>query len=291
MRTTHFSKYPILTLGLLFSGCLYSTHHFNTGRTVPAGVSTFTMGFGTQRFTSEHCPEIVKNKTAENPWGDYYYGYLDWEDHICHYSSGFGYDPFDDTSRPDTFTTDPSLNKTILPKFSLGYRIGVRDSWGPFTGVDIGFQFEAPSFYATALFDMRLGLPRLPIKNVHHALGAGFLIGAWADNGYFGDYAISKSFGKNELYSSFRILYHNTLITQMEDMAENFKIPHKRRWVYQSALGGKWVLPELKIMPDFLTPQFTATFPTVHVTSDERGDNLYRKKIELKFNLGMGWDF
>jgi hypothetical protein len=282
----------LLFIGMLLCGCLYTTHQFNTGRTVPAGASSFTMGVGKQKYVEQSCPYIVKDSTSHSNPGGRYWGYLG-SDGMCRYESEIYHFHIDSFPEPDTIIKKPVISKNSIPKISLGYRLGVRDKWGPFTGVDIGIHFEAPTLIASALFDMRLGLPPLPLRNVHHAVGIGFIIGAWADNGYFADYAISKILGEIEAYAHCRAIYHNTLITQLEEIIENYKIPHKQRWVGQLSTGAKWTLPEIRLIPDVLIPHIIATYPMVYsdLELEPTEDNPYRKKLEFKFNLGMGWNF
>lgn len=116
---------------LILSGCLTSSHHFRSGKTIESGEAHVNYGFSIRKAP------------------------------LCESSDG------NENCREWTEVTAPNLSR--------GFRLGVRDSWGPFTGVDAGYQLEV----GVLEFDMRLGLPHLMINGVqlYHSLGC--WLGDW----------------------------------------------------------------------------------------------------------------
>lgn len=251
---------PGLPAGLLaaamLSGCLYSTHNFSTGNLLPAGRSETTVGVGRQPYW--RCSHPDDDTTGVR--------------HAC----------------DEDGTGEETIRKSDVPKGSLDYRLGVRNAWGPFPGVELKWHLEVPTNPATMSFAMNLALPAGAAFK--HAVGAGWGIGAWADNSFFLEYAVSRKLGIPLLFANLRATWLATQIGEVlgEDFAKPF--PSNQHFVFQAGMGlvirlGDWIL-----LPDFVLPHFSLTFPQV-----PPGDRRFKPEdipsSQWDANLGFGWTF
>jgi len=269
---------------LLFNGCLYTTHHFNTGRLLEPGTSTLTVGAGPFRSLSYGCPEL--------PQGDYTESIYEIKDstgtHCRHYQytrdgSGNG------SSQDDSVPHVHSWNSTL--KGSLGYRLGVHGPFGPFAGAEIGLHLEGPTNPASAEFDLKLGLPVPKELPFHHSLSGGLGIGAWADNSYFGEYALSRAFGASDLFVNYRATY---LASQLSDISGSESLRHfqsRRRLIHQASLGFMWTLPDIPVLPDYIVPLAVLTYPLAPMGTDTPPPEYLLDDHVFDFSVGMGWTF
>ena len=246
----------ILIAGLFFSGCLYSTQHFNTGVILPAGKTQATLGAGRQPLW--RCAHYQSDSTGVR--------------HACN----------------DDGTGTESITRSQVFKGSINYRLGIRDNWGPFPGAELEWHLELPTNPATMEFAMNLALPAGGA--FHHKLGAGWGVGAWADNTIFAEYALSKSLGKHLLFGNFRTTWLATQIGDVlgEDFAKPF--PSNQHFVFQTGAGFFYRLPDWIIVPDFIIPQVNLTVPTVP-SGDQRFKAADIPLMQWDANLGLGWLF
>jgi hypothetical protein len=271
---------PILTRALaaflpgLLGGCLYTSHHFNSGRILEPGNTAVTFGYGKMTLIERKCPEFQDG-----------YAELDSTRTRC---IRYRYAP--EGRSEDTLPY--SISETDLPRLSLGYRLGVRGEWGPFTGVELGWHLEAPTSPASAEFDLKFGLPAPGKLGIFHSLSGGWIVGMWADNSFFGEYALSRPFGKGSnahaAYASYRLLRLATPPNEVfgkEDQAFEFR--RNPRWAHQASLGFHASIPDLAVLPDFVSPQLTFTTPWVRVLDDDPPDLPFL----YNFNIGFGWRF
>lgn len=247
--------WAVACAALLLEGCLYSTHNFATGSLLPAGRSQATVGIGRQ--TLWRCSE---------PESDSALGLA------CN-GDGSGRE---------------SVERAEVPKGSLEYRLGVRDAWGPFPGLEMKWHLEMPTNPATMEFSLSLGLPARP--SFRHALGAGWGIGAWADNTFFMEYAVSRRFGLPLLFSNLRATWLATQIGEVlgEDFAKPF--PSNQHMVFQGGLGMALRLGKWPVLPDVLIPYFTLTLPQIP-SGDRRFRPVDIPTAQWDANLGLGWSF
>lgn len=260
----------LLVAAPLLSGCLYTSHHFNSGRILEPGRTAVTMGFGLQPYVEVECTDKYSSPQTKD-------GKL-----IClDYSEGPA------GSGPDTLP--PEYSDARLPTFSLGYRLGVRGKWGPFTGVELGWHLEAPTNAASAEFDVKLGLPAPTPWSVRHSLSGGWLVGMWADNSFFAEYGVSRLLGEHSVFGNFRGTW---LATQPDDLAggEGFQLhfERKQRWVWQGSAGIYLRVGAVALIPDYFVPLLTVTYPSVPSLG---GTISTRDRTQWNFNLAMGWDF
>lgn len=269
-------RYRLLPLAalavLLLDGCLYTSHHFNSGRILKPGATSVTLGYGSFKSHSYECDD----------WN--YYRFED--------STGVTRCVEQMWNSGDTIqdTVAATVRESKIPKVSLGYRLGVRGPWGPFTGVEMGWHLEAPTNPTSAEFDLKFGLPS-PWKAWHHAVSAGWIVGMWTDNSWFGEFAGSRSFGKggdnaNALYASYRL---TRLATQPDDVLDStgLAFQHRNRLANQATVGLHVRIPDLILLPDSFSPQVTFSSPWVPVFGgvEPKGSLLY------DFNFGFGWRF
>lgn len=274
MKNSLLAFLSILITGGL-SGCLYTTHHFNTGRLLEPGQTAVTFGYGHAPLFSADCAnrndEVVTDSTGTR----------------CRdVNRGFG----DNTIQQDTTSRDPLLTRQTVPKGSFGYRLGVRGPWGPFTGVEMGWQFEVPTNPMSIEFDMKLGLP-VPAGHpaLHHSLSAGWIIGMWADNSWFSEYAASRAFGEHALYGNYRVTYLATQPLEVSRFAAKGHFGNSNRFAHQASLGFYWKIPEIFLIPDYFTPQVTVTAPVVPPFNSVPKTLL--DDYEWNVNFGFGWNF
>jgi hypothetical protein len=175
-------------------------------------------------------------------------------------------------------------------KTSLGYRLGISGRWGPFTGAEIGLHLEAPTNPVTGEFDMKLGLPAPKKFHVHHSLSAGWGIGVWADNSYFLEYALSHSLGESSLFGNYRATQLASQISDLGNAEKNRKFDSHQRLIHQASIGFTWSLPEISILPDFVSPQVILTYP-MGPTGDGKIPEYLLKESVWDLNMGLGWRF
>jgi hypothetical protein len=268
----------IFGLALFLQGCLYSSHHFNTGRILAPGNTAVTIGYGHMNLNQADCREF-------EGW------YAETDSLDVTRCVQWNRQPGDTAPRR---TMKPEIVETSLPRFSLGYRLGVRGPWGPFTGVEMGWHLEAPTNPGSAEFDLKFGLPTAGAKRFFHTASGGWIVGMWSDNSFFGEYAASRAFGTgydaHALYGSWRL---TRLATQPDEVFvtdTTTGMPSfgtRRRWANQATVGFHVRLPAIPIIPDYLSPQATFSMPWVPVFESVRPEEDYL----LNLNLGFGWRF
>src|SRR5688500_18016875 len=222
----------LLLLSGCLSGCLYSSHHFNSGRVLEPGNTAVTFGWGNLKLNERNCDYEQGFQEERESAGTF--RCIRWR--------------WDGSQAQSGDTMAPSISQVKIPKLSLGYRLGVRKAWGPFTGIEIGWHLEAPTNPGSAEFDMKFGLPGSGSGRFHHSLSGGWIVGAWSDNTFFGEYAASRAFGSGDsahaLYASYR---YTRLATQPDDAFRSdslgFRFGSKTRIAHQATLGFHWRLP------------------------------------------------
>ncbi len=245
-----------LVLPAFLTGCLYSTQHFHTGLLLPAGESQATLGAGRQPLW--RCSHPGGDSTSSKVACD---------------ESGDGQE---------------KISRSQMFKGSYDYRLGVRNQWGPFPGVELEWHFEVPTNPATMEFAMNVALPAS--AGYHHKLGAGWGVGAWADNSLFAEYAVSRSLGNHLAFSNLRATWLATQIGDVlgEDFAKPF--PSNQHWVFQSGMGFLYRLPAWRIVPDFIIPQVNLTLPTVPA-GEQKFRPLDIPLLQWDASLGVGWTY
>lgn len=263
----------IVLLG--FSGCLYTTHHFNTGQLLEPGNTSVTLGAGLSHNVSLGCPEGGWEEPYKDTKGSF----------ICSYASTTV-----DTLGNAVYSNKDaiSINESIV-NGSFSYRLGVSGKAGPFTGLELGMHIEAPTNPISGEFDLQMGLPAPKILS-YHSLSLGWSIGAWADNSYFMEYAASRMLYASPVFLNIRETYLATQPGEQDSATTLRKFHSKRRWITQVNAGWKWNLPEIRIVPDFIVPELGLTFPLAPIGIDPIPEK-YLKKSAWNFSFGFGWNF
>lgn len=259
----------------ILTGCLYTTHHFNSGRILDPGQTAVTFGYGRSRIYEQGCPD-----GWNRPFGD---------SDRTHCERYIETDPF--ISVRDSVMIRQRVTSQAIPKFSLGYRLGVRGPWGPLAGVEMGWHLEAVTNPGTIEFDLKFGLPlphRLVAKH-HHSVSAGWGVGNWADNSWFLEYAASRDLGRHSVYGNYRYTWLATQAPEINESADNWKFESRMGHAHQAALGFYLRLPDIFLVPDYVTPQANITFP-VKAPFVEVDPELMDPML-LNYNLGFGWNF
>ena len=263
----------------LLSGCLYTTHHYNTGRLLEPGSTSVTLGYGRTQAPGYGCPHgtLYEDKDSLG---------------VLQCTTGFG--PYETDSagrgsqKPLVEAGGPT--SASVTQASLGYRLGVHGRFGPFTGAEIGLHLEAPTNPASAEFDLKLGLPMPGARPYHHSLSLGWGIGAWADNSWFAEYAASRSFGENDLFFNYRGTWLATQLSDLNGSESRHRFRVHRRFIHQGALGFLWTLPEIPVLPDFVAPEAVLTYPLAPMGEDAVPAFVLDDRA-WDFNFGFGWHF
>lgn len=271
-----------LTAGMAFiaasstlTGCLYTTHHFNSGRILDPGQTAVTFGYGRARIYEQGCPD-----GWGRPFGD---------SNSTHCERYIYNDPFN--SVRDSVLIRQRVTSLAIPKFSIGYRLGVRGPWGPLTGVEMGWHLEAVTNPGTIEFDLKFGLPlphRLIAKH-HHSVSAGWGVGMWADNSWFLEYAASRDLGRHSVYGNYRYTWLATQPSEIDESFETWKFESHMGHAHQAGLGIYLRLPDIFLIPDYITPQANITFPVK--APFVKVDAELMDPVLLNYNLGFGWNF
>lgn len=266
--------FALIALSSLLTGCLYTTHHFNSGRILEPGQTAVTFGYGRSRIYEQGCPD-----GWNQPVGDSFSTHCE------------RYRPITSSA----FVRDSVIRQRVtsmsVPKFSLGYRLGVRGPWGPLTGVEMGWHLEAVTNPGTIEFDLKFGLP-LPASMLarhHHSLSGGWGVGMWADNSWFLEYAASRDLGRHSVYGNYRYTRLATQPTELENSFDTWKFESHRSHAHQAALGFYLRLPDIFLVPDYVTPQATLTFPVK--AAFVQVDPELMDPMLLNYNFGFGWNF
>lgn len=294
-----------LPIAISLQGCLYTSHHFNTGQLVAPGKTRWEFGTGSQRLAETACSDVeglarhqtLKQKAASLPnlrpqYSTDYYGSSSIKDRNGSPSCAVNYYAGEDTLARtyvvlgDTFSAEREYS--ALLNVSMGWRLGVRNAWGPFTGVDIGWRLEAPTGPATLEFDARFGLP-LPVLMArwNHAASLGWGIGAWADNSLFAEYAFGMATGRLRPFGNTRVTY---LASQPMDLAVSSgftDFTRYRRWVAQANVGLEWILPDWPLLPQRLLPTLSLAYPALPFFMDT--GHLQAEGVDIRLALGASW--
>ncbi len=246
----------VISLGLLFNGCLYSTHHFNTGETLKAGRSKVTIGAGRQPLWD--CLDKTPRSSI-----------------LCNGANG---NPPEPVSVSQTF------------KGSVNYKLGLKDNWGPFPKTELQWHFEAPTNPITMEFGLVLGLPDFNQQKFSHNLHTGWGMGIWSDNSFFLEYALSRSVYSHRLFINLRETW---LATQINDVLnENFdkELTQNKQFISQIGIGLQLKLPDWFLMPHFISPQLNFTFPQV-TTGDFEFLDADIDDYLANLNIATSWVF
>ena len=269
------AAFALITLSSLLTGCLYTTHHFNSGRILEPGQTAVTFGYGRSRIYEQGCPD-----GWDRPFGD---------SNTTHCERYLEKTPF--ASVRDSVMIRQRVTSFAVPKLSLGYRLGVRGAWGPLTGVEMGWHLEAVTNPGTIEFDLKFGLPlpRPMLAKHHHSLSGGWGVGMWADNSWFLEYAASRDLGRHSVYGNYRYTRLATQPTELEKSFDNWKFESHRGYAHQMALGFYLRLPDIFLIPDYVTPQANLTFPVK--APFIKVDSELMDPVLLNYNFGFGWNF
>jgi hypothetical protein len=251
----HRGKILISSLAVsVLSGCLYSTQHFHTGVLMPEGHGEATLGLGRQpRWKCSAPADSVSPKACNE--------------------DGSGVE---------------QVSQSDVPQASFDYRLGIANRLGPFPGAELQWHLEAPTNPASLEFGANLALPAW--GGMRHMLGAGWGIGAWADNSWFLQYAASRRVGLPLFFANLRMTLLATQLPRVlkDDFAR--ALPSDQVLVLQSGFGARFPLPHFPWAPDFLVPQFNLSYPQLPA-----GDRDFRRAdipaLQWDMNLGLGWDW
>jgi len=261
---------PLLCLPL--TGCLYTVQRFNDGTILPPGASDVTLGIGGASSWSVDCPE----------------GYYESGSNCLRYNYGSYY-----SAKPPSYdTARPALKEDPLTQVHLGWRLGVRKEWGPFTGAEIGWNLDIPTEPATMEFYGRLGLPGFSDTAVAHSLTAGWGIGAWADNSWWLEYSLSRRLGPVRPWIGGRALLQGTRVSAVST-DDGDALVSDRHLLWQAFGGASVSLGEIPVIPDWIAVEATWTTPGVRAGLSSKDATNYRiaGKNDFRVHVGFGWRF
>ncbi len=226
----------------LFSGCYYTAQSYNHGKLLDPGNSMFTLGIGRT---------FQKTKIEKYNY-DYSYNY-------------------DSTYNPYTTTYEQQLWKNI----ALNYRLGITDVHPFGGGIEMGLHYEGSFFRDTYGFDvrtfpaldldLRLGFKDIPSAKAlyQHNLELGWTTGLWLDNGFFLGYAGGLEFEKVMPYAGIRAIIMPTNLLEHDDWPgdDDFFVKHDQKFNLRLTTGVALKLRKIKVLPDYISPEFTLTGP------------------------------
>ena len=245
---------------LSLSSCLFTSQHFNTGKILLPGEKVNS--YGLTRGPLYFCDgDLEKDSKGHS--------------HCVEYESDWGVE---------------HISESSVPSFSIGWRLGVRESWGPLTGVDFGYHIEFPG---TLDFDVRWGLPNFKIPNFYHNVSTGWGIGAWADNNWFVEYAAGyELLGRYILYANFRETW---LSTQFADLTLNAKpeediFKHARSFMHQLSVGTRVNFAATSsLLPTYLHVNAHYGFPQIMLFGIRPPKGSSIDKVYSRINVGLEW--
>ncbi|MEN9354601.1 MAG: hypothetical protein RL318_1926 [Fibrobacterota bacterium] len=270
---------PCLALFLL-SGCLYTVQRFNDGTVLPPGVTDVSMGLGKTPIWTATCPDGGWAAETGPDAG------------ICkRYDYSREYDP--QTGRyvgPEVSRSPARYESEDIPQLHASWRLGVRKEWGPFTGVELGWNIDVPTEPASLEFWGKFGLPGFVDTNTAHSVSAGWGIGMWADNSWWLEYAISHRFGSVRPWAGSRLLWQ---ATRAEDLGIEVgeRIESHKRWIGQVFTGASAEMPVAVILPDWLALEGTWTFPGAGMGLKRSQESSAVPYGHVGLHFGMGWRF
>lgn len=267
-----------LAAPLLLSGCLYTVQRFDDGTVLPPGVTDLSLGIGKTSSWSASCPEWGNVQSSGEHKGECAV-YTNSVDADGNWQSG-----------TQTFVK-PILTKQEANQYHASWRLGVRKEWGPFKGVELGWNLDAPTEPATLEFWGKLGLPGFADTNTAHSLTAGWGIGSWSDNSWWLQYSLSHGFGPLRPWLGSRVLRQ---ATRMDEVTSGVgeKLVSKPRWIGQAFGGASVKMPKAIVLPDWLALEGTWTLSGAAAGLTTRAqENEVASKGNFGIHLGMGWSF
>jgi hypothetical protein len=281
MTPTRTRKAPLLLVPVLFlQGCLSTWMRMEDGTVLPPGRTEFALAYGMVPRTTHRCDEYLEKRRAGT-------SSLECVEHATYYK----YDPetdlwlYDSTDRD--VITPTTLSKETQPHFGLAWRLGALGPFGPFTGLEVGLQTEAPTTPISQEFHVALGLPGSNARQAH-ALIAGWGTGLWADNTWFVQYAASRTYGPCRVFGSLRGAAQATYITEI--LSED-KLQSARTWDVQMGSGVRVQLGKAPVAPDWLLLGMTMNLnhqglPDVGGTTEVQTEG-----FGLAWTSAMGWSW
>lgn len=269
-------KFPLLILLALIvmhTGCHMTTQSYNYGKILDPGDSKFTFG----------CGGTVRNELDQS------------------------FDSWDYDEDKKTDYKDRYLNNSIVWwRQSLAFRLGIHDKLPFSNGFDFGFHLEGTyyrddidrsSIYyyeedESSMFsdippilelDVRMGLPSGNTNkfSYNHAIGVGWTVGSWKDNGWFFDYSGGFEFKKIIPYYSIRALWTptNVVETSSDIFDDDYFTTHDRNFAVRLVGGCALRIRKIPVIPDYLIPEVSLVGPE------------FSKKNNLGFSFHLGFQW
>jgi len=248
----------VILLTSILSGCYYTAQSYNNGKLLDPGNAMFTLGIGRTMQSTTHSTAMY---SETDPWG-----YPTYE-----------------------LSTTDELWRSI----ALNYQLGVTDVHPFGGGIEIGLLFEGSFYKAPGDFDantlpaldfnVRLGFKDLPFSRAlyQHNLELGWTTGLWLDNGFFLGYAGGLEFEKMIPYAGIRAIIMPTNLLEHESWAgdADFFTKHDQKFNLRLATGVTFKLKKIKVLPDYISPEFTLTGPNGSENDPVNGN----------FHVGFRW--
>jgi hypothetical protein len=244
----------IIAYLFLFTGCNFTSQSYNHGKLLNPGETLTSIGVGAREYykiEQKDAPTSISNKT-------------------------------------DTV-------KYQWLSLCLDYRLGVLRKYPFGKGMEIGFHLEGPTQYATTKygslylgppileFDGRLGFNDFVLGKglFHHNMALGWTIGAWIDNGWYAEYAAGWEYKWLIPYANFRAELLATDPSTADSLTESYT-PFKyqnRSWTTRTALGVSIRIPQMRFLPDYISPEISTIYP--HYSSVSH--------YGITYHVGLRW--
>jgi hypothetical protein len=282
-HTGFLMKNLILCLGIALlpfgaGGCFFTTQSLNCGKLLQPGSSRLDLGVGPRTFI-DRWQEYRSQQELDSILTRYpQYQYV-WE-------------------LPESLQYTYRDTRVAMKAWSLGYRLGIMANYPLGKGLEIGWKVEGPvsldsgGVAVSMEFDARAGFKSLVLGRglLHQNIGAGWLIGQWVDNSWYGEYAVGWEYKRLILYANYRGILSGTNFLSspngpMEYANDGFGLgrfrPSRRSWNNRVCLGSRWHLGDWIIIPNDVTLEAASLFPHYQASGG----------FPVLLSLGLQWEF
>ncbi len=255
-------------IGFFCAGCNFTSQSYNCGKLLDPGASRITIGVGERQFyTVQWRDSMVQNAVAH----------------------------------PNDTTVYQGLS------VCWDYRLGILRKLPFGQGLEIGFHLEGPvqfnptesngqlgDYVGLAIIDLdaRCGFADAVLGDgiFHHNAGVGWTIGAWIDNGWYGEYAAGWEYKWLTPYVDVRAELLATDPMSEDSLTESytpFKY-EKRSWTTRTAVGLNFRFPVffphwpkciVFFIPNCISPEVSVVYPNYSAI----------RHYGITYHIGLGW--
>jgi hypothetical protein len=287
--SVHRSRYRMTALALtalliatFHSGCYFTTQSYNYGKLLNPGEGQWTVGFGGIRTESRIVDKTTKDSIGNSK--SIYYP-RNWMTMAVDYRLGFlDTKPFGGGLEIGVHVEQGA---TLLREIDTN-TVFYGETWDPQTqpGVqEIDTSFDALFWGPPAVeLAVRVGLPQRPLglSTYYQNIDAGWIVGAWVDNGWFVGYSGGAEFRRLYPYGGVRLTLAPTNIFQDDVLdfdSETFFSTSHPLLSLRTTLGCALKLRPLRFLPDMIIPEIVIIGPNFD----------RRHEVGVSGHIGFRW--